>query len=209
MEGRIVILPVSEVVKIPREYCEKRFPRRLARAERFVRKEDGLRCIGAGALIYGVLGIEEEDIIFNGSGKPYYRGDMYFNVSHSGDYVVMAADKDEIGIDIEKEDASRICITEKFFTKEEIDWISKYPKARFFRAWTMKESVMKAEGKGFEMRPGLFSVIPAICGEPLDIDGTLWYCDSFRIDGHRISVAARSKNFKPRKEIVAIEDILK
>ena len=107
------------------------------------------------------------------SGKPYIfgRDGFKFNISHSGDYVVMAyylGEKScELGIDIEKikprdEDMR---IANRFFTKSEIDYISDGLEcsdidSRFYKVWTMKEAYIKMTGKGLSQRLDSFSVYP-------------------------------------------------
>ena len=93
---------------------------------------------GSALIKKEVLG--EREILKRESGKPYCR-DLFFNISHSGDFVLLAVSDFEIGIDIEKiRDVdlkiSDRCFEEKVSTKEE-----------FFSMWTQKESIIKYLGK--------------------------------------------------------------
>ena len=93
---------------------------------------------GSALIKKEVLG--EREILKRESGKPYCR-DLFFNISHSGDFVLLAVSDFEIGIDIEKiRDVdlkiSDRCFEEKVSTKEE-----------FFSMWTKKESIIKYLGK--------------------------------------------------------------
>jgi 4'-phosphopantetheinyl transferase len=89
----------------------------------------------------------------NSYGKPYIDGNVFFNLSHSGQFVVCAFYKEEIGIDIEE--ISHIDTDEfkHIFTEQEQNLLttSSNPAKDFFRFWTIKESVIKAEGKGLSI----------------------------------------------------------
>ncbi len=73
-----------------------------------------------------------------------------FNISHSGEYVVLALNiGSKIGIDIEFIDQKidYIGLSDSVFTKKEIDLISS--PNHFFNLWSKKESLIKAVGSGF------------------------------------------------------------
>lgn len=94
-------------------------------------------------------------------GKPYSIDDpgLYFNMSNSGKFVVIAFSRDgEVGIDIEKtrplHDLDEMIA--KNFTSREIRFITARPEeriSRFFRLWTVKESYLKAIGEGMRLQP--------------------------------------------------------
>ena len=52
-------------------------------------------------LIYNNLTKNENDIRYSKLKKPYIENGDYFNISHSGEYVVFVKSKEKIGIDIE------------------------------------------------------------------------------------------------------------
>ncbi|UXI16694.1 hypothetical protein NH340_JMT02637 [Sarcoptes scabiei] len=97
----------------------------------------------------------------NGNHQPYQ--DFQFNISHSGDYCVLAADTatKKLGIDIMKiEYSGGMCKINEFFNtmrrqfseeewrfirNSQTDWGKL---ARFIRLWSLKESFVKAEGSG-------------------------------------------------------------
>jgi 4'-phosphopantetheinyl transferase len=94
-------------------------------------------------------------------GKPFSIDDtgLYFNLSNSGNVVVIAISRDsEIGIDIEKirplQDLEEMI--NHNFTKNEIKFINSKAEEkqnRFFRFWTIKESYLKAIGEGMRLPP--------------------------------------------------------
>ncbi len=89
----------------------------------------------------------------NSYGKPYIDSSVFFNLSHSGQYVICAFYKEEIGIDIEKIERVEIDDFKTIFSDQELNHlrISLTPLADFFRSWTIKESVIKADGQGLSL----------------------------------------------------------
>jgi 4'-phosphopantetheinyl transferase len=74
-----------------------------------------------------------------------------FNLSHSGNTVVLAIADSEVGIDIEKIKPVELKIARNYFHKEEINFLySKKGKEleNFYKIWTLKESFIKTIGKG-------------------------------------------------------------
>ncbi len=86
----------------------------------------------------------------------------HFNISHSGDFVVVAFSDCSVGIDIEKNKGNRLAVAKRFFAKEELNDLFTYPEGvkqieYFYQLWTLKESYMKAIGKGISMSLSSFS----------------------------------------------------
>ncbi|MBX7224576.1 MAG: 4'-phosphopantetheinyl transferase superfamily protein [Chitinophagales bacterium] len=74
-----------------------------------------------------------------------------FNISHSGKYVLCALAKNcAIGVDIEKHREIEFSVFDRYFsTNEWHDMIhADNPLSRFFYYWSLKESVIKADGRG-------------------------------------------------------------
>lgn len=92
----------------------------------------------------------ETDIAFGENGKPYLKGsDIFFNVSHSGEYATCVISDCETGIDIEKIRSVNGRILARWFTGEEAEKIngaSCGKKDAFISAWVLKESLIKAKG---------------------------------------------------------------
>jgi len=100
-------------------------------------------------------------------GKPEYDfySDLKFNISHSGDLIVLSFAKDfDIGVDIEKvkDDFDVLEIASNFFSTLEIETLKKIPKAQqvyyFYRCWTRKEAFIKAKSLGLSFPLDSFSV---------------------------------------------------
>jgi len=90
-------------------------------------------------------------------GKPHCVNscNLYFNVAHSGDLVAAAFDNKVVGVDIENMRNTDLAIADRFFTKNESAALKAKPEADqrdfFFKLWTLKESFIKAEGKGLSI----------------------------------------------------------
>jgi 4'-phosphopantetheinyl transferase len=135
---------------------------------KFVFWQDMHRSLFADLLIRKIM-IEEydltnEEIYFtvNEYGKPNcdILNDFHFNISHSGDWVVCAVDKNPIGIDIEEISTIDLDISKNFFSdKEHNDLIlSNNPFDYFFTLWSLKESYIKFLGKGLSHPLNSFSM---------------------------------------------------
>lgn len=133
------------------------------RYERFCRlqcENDKLLCLAAGLLLSKTFGKENvKKIRLNQHGKPYIENESYFNLAHSGNYVVLAVDSKPVGVDIEQhrernfEAIARISFHEK--EREQLKR-SQDKQQTFYELWTLKESYMKAVGRGFNLPPTSF-----------------------------------------------------
>ena len=65
----LFVLPISEAAALPDAYCAARFPDRFMRSRSMCTEADRLRCIGAGALIAHVMGIDESALVRGEHGK--------------------------------------------------------------------------------------------------------------------------------------------
>ena len=136
---------------------------------KFIRKEDADRSLIADILLREALienlKIENDTIFFNygNYGKPLLSNheSINFNISHSGNWVVCAINDHEIGIDIEKIEDIDFDIAKSFFSeKEYINLMKKDINKRkdyFYDLWTLKESYIKACGKGLSLDLRYFS----------------------------------------------------
>jgi len=81
-------------------------------------------------------------------GKPYLLGGgLHFNISHSGDYVLCAADEAPVGADIEAFRTVSSGLIHKVCSAQELEWIAGSRK-RFLQVWTAKEAYLKYLGIG-------------------------------------------------------------
>lgn len=121
-----------------------------------------MQSAGAGLLLEYVLkshGIFEHDMCFSEKGKPYLAGrrDVFFNLSHSNNMVICAVSPVEVGCDIEFVKSGRTRIAQRYFTKEE-QRFAQISERHFYRMWTLKESFIKATGRGLGLRLDSFEI---------------------------------------------------
>lgn len=99
-------------------------------------------------------------------GKPYVSGSgqpVFFNLSHSGDYVVCAFSDREVGVDIQKMKGAKWLVARRFFHPGEISKLEKAEKEGaddlFFTYWSVKESFLKYTGSGLSSPLSSFEVL--------------------------------------------------
>ncbi len=160
---RVVCVDISAADDyVYRMLYEKASAQRKLRADRYLRQEDKLRCVTAAALLKKVLGADDDQIAQDEFGKPYLkdRKDVHYNLSHSGQYVVLAWGGTEVGVDVQKHDPSVNveAIGARFFTPDELQYI-RGDRLRFYEIWTKKESFLKYTGKGLRAGLNSFSVL--------------------------------------------------
>ena len=106
----------------------------------------------------------EAVISYGKNGKPFLEShpDIHFNISHSGEYVVCAVADHEVGIDVERVRAYNHRVAERFFSKAELADLEALEGENrlnyFFVLWTIKESYLKALGRGLTKSLSSFTV---------------------------------------------------
>lgn len=99
------------------------------------------------------------------NGKPYLLDypDIYFNISHSEQKVLVVFSDVEIGCDIEYLASMKdLGVAERFFCQSEYAYLLEQEKgeqaAAFYRLWTLKESFLKATGLGLKLSLDKFCI---------------------------------------------------
>lgn len=146
-------------------------------ADRFVRRSDRNRYIFAHGMLRDVLasyvGFDPEQLLLqaNRFGKPYianpeFGKKIHFNLSHSLNIILIAVSAHSpVGIDVEfmrdMEDARQIAM--RNFSSTEKDYLASLApdefKNMFYQYWTLKESFIKAIGKGLSFPLDQFDVL--------------------------------------------------
>ena len=122
---------------------------RRRKVMKYLRADDRKRCMGAGILLAEILPPiwgSTEKITYGPAGKPQAEN-VHFNLSHSGNLVICAVGGKAVGCDIEKIEKEPEGVAERFFHRNEAEYLQKFPEpersAMFFRLWTWKESYVK------------------------------------------------------------------
>lgn len=139
------------------------------RADKFYFVEDAKRTVGAELLVRYYLRLNYNtsnrkiEMEYNQYGKPYIKNsnDLYFNISHSCDWIICAWSNHEIGVDLENIRHIDLDIARVQFCNDEYTYIIEFPELsyrRFMQIWTLKESYIKYIGKGLNIPLNSFSV---------------------------------------------------
>jgi 4'-phosphopantetheinyl transferase len=145
-----------------------------ARADKFYFEADRKRCVLARGVLRLLLGdclgtpAEQLQFRYNEFGKPSLAQEpspVEFNVSHSGDLVLIALSRGRaLGVDVERMriDLATEEIAMRFFSANECrDLATVAPDQRcaaFFACWTRKEAYLKARGDGLSLPLEQFDV---------------------------------------------------
>lgn len=168
---------------------------------RYYKSEDRKRSLGAGIIIEQILkenGLSEDHLKYSENGKPV-ADNLFFNVSHAGDYVVGVSSDCDVGCDIEKIIDAPIEIAEHYFNQSEIEYIkSESDKNKaFFTLWTLKESYMKMTGMGMSLPLDSFEIIKMgkefVLGRSQEKHG---FFKTIEFDEHIFSVCSEKENIE-------------
>lgn len=165
----------------------------LKKSERFAREQDQHSFLASSVMkkiLCGYyLGCEPESVGFEVDkfNKPKIRNqeNIHFNTSHSGEWLVFAFSGNPCGIDVERinRDFDYKSVLEMSFHPDEIDFIEKsiQPINQFFKIWTIKESILKAEGTGLMDNLNELNTLQDFAKLPSNTDP--WYTKSLLIEG--------------------------
>ncbi len=133
-----------------------------------IEKERNLSLAASLLLRFGLekfgIFLRDGDIVLDNCGKPFLKNrGNFFNLSHSGIFSMCVISQNEVGCDVQKmENNDHLRTAERFFSAEEYENLIRLPEderaGTFYRYWVLKESYMKALGKGFTMSPSSFTV---------------------------------------------------
>ena len=162
---------------------------------RFKNEKDQLRCLLSS---FFVNQLSNEELQKSETGKPFYPNGPFFNISHSGKYVVMAIANQEVGVDIEEDIEKNMDLLLKIFNEAEVKMIKEH--ADFYYLWCAKESLIKCMGSSI-------SKIKEIPSLPLNglktFKGKDYQSQTFIYDKHIISITKEGNEpFEIKTEIV-------
>ena len=153
-------------------------PERKKKADRLKNKKVRNQSIAAYALadhairdLWGELAFSDPlpdrpfHIFENEKGKPYFKDiPVCFNISHSGERIIVALSPLEVGCDVEHKNSNALKVAERFFAKPEYELLAalgdedKIAK-EFTGLWTINESIVKCCGEGIGRGFDDFSVV--------------------------------------------------
>ena len=158
------------------EKIEKAFrlvsERRIRKVQRLRFLQDKALQTGAELLLFSMLreaGFRDipYEITENAEGKPRIGAcpGVHFSISHSGSYAAAAISDAEIGCDIEIVSKPMLSIADRFFHESERTFLNSAEPGperdeRFYRIWTLKESLLKADGRGLLIPLDSFGIVP-------------------------------------------------
>jgi len=110
-------------------------------------------------IIMSKVDIANREIIFtfNDYGKPILNNysHIHFNLSHAGNWVVVAFDSNKVGIDIEYKRPINLSSFKSIFSEQEYEQLKNLnidqQMHSFYKLWTIKESYVKMIGEGLSM----------------------------------------------------------
>lgn len=147
---------------------------------------------------------ESVKILPDSFGKPFCNTNLFFNVSHAHDQLLLGFSKSEIGVDIERIDPAVDIekIGERHFSEIELqEMMSCIRNERantFFEIWTKKESLVKGIGKGLRIPLQNFNVInqngKVVWEFPTENDYGNWYAKNIETaQGYKAAFATQKK----------------
>lgn len=142
---------------------------RRARADTYRKLIDSIRCIYSEVLLrYSLKKFYQYEkaieISFNEYGKPNLANpeNLYFNISHAGNWLVLAMGGTEVGIDLEEINPFHISDLRNVFTEDDKKFLFELNNEERIEKtcslWTMKESYVKYLRTGMYMDLTSFSI---------------------------------------------------
>lgn len=169
----VYYLKVPDYDTVPESgFCERISEETRKTAEGFrCEKVKRLKWLGEGmvrSLLENELQVRRGDYLIKRAehGKPYICGTpfpVFYNLSHSGDYLVCVLSDREVGIDIQQLGKYNPGIVRRFFHPGEIRNLEQCGEETcaelFFRYWSAKESFLKYTGTGLSASLSGFEIL--------------------------------------------------
>ncbi|NOU63259.1 4'-phosphopantetheinyl transferase superfamily protein [Paenibacillus sp. LMG 31461] len=218
-------------VKLNSFWCKEQFNHLLtlvssekgSRIKRYYRLEDAQRVLAGDILIRYLLSqklnLSNKDIRFgvNPYGKPFLLLDneMHFNISHSGNWVVCCIDNQPLGIDVEQIQPIDLKLADRFFAFEEIVSLNHKKESEkinhFYNIWTLKESYIKAVGKGLSIPLNSFSIKfnkKGYITVTSKVDPDDYYFKQYELDrNYKLAVCAKCNEFQDEIQLIEMQNL--
>lgn len=159
-----------------------------------------------------IHGFESFHLMYGAQGKPYFSdiSNFFFNISHSGDYLILAWSELEIGADMEQMRKELPRFPEKMLSPIDFSFWQKQNDSEklrcFFELWTRKESYTKLSGDSIFRKAKAISVSDGerfleSMGDPTSFFHTCQWND------YMISVSTLEEKANLTFKIVTLEEI--
>ena len=182
---RLVVLDVELAFRHQKTLLSKVSESQEEKALKYKNEIDQIRSLASS---YLVNSLSNEPILFNDMGKPFFENGPYFNISHSGKYIVMAVSNKEVGVDIEENVEKNMSSLIRIFNEAEAKMIKEH--ADFYYLWCAKESLIKCIGSSI-------SKVKEIPSLPLNglktYKGNDYQSKTFVYEKHIVSITRESK----------------
>lgn len=194
IKNEIHILSIDEIKRNEEFLLSILSKKRREKIDSFLDIEKRYQSLGSGYFFYKYTS-GETTFEYNEYGKPL--SDIFFNISHSFDYVIFTRSEKMVGIDIEKIREYKDKLVKYAFRDVEI-----HNSEDFYKYWTLKEAVGKAYGNG---------LIDTDIKSIPSVEGTLVYKDkefetrAIKYKNYMISICVEGR----LKEIELIEEKIK
>ena len=151
-------------------------------------------------------------------GKPYLENSsIHFNLTHSGEWVVLAIADIDVGIDVEKFRQVNYRIAIRFFSKEENELLEQLEGTEklklFFDFWTLKESYLKLLGTGLTKSLSSFSVIKnnnnfTLKEDIVNKQEPVYFKQYYLAENYKLSVCSYQNDFAEEPKIFTVEELI-
>ena len=190
--------------KIKKELAEVLSEHEQEKASRMFIQKDKERYVVSKYCLRTILALclnktpHQVEFILHEHKKPTVK-DIEFNISHTGDYILIAVSPKAVGIDLEylNNEFDFKSILDITFSKQEIDFIGNKNTnpANFYTIWTRKEALLKASGEGVSNNLHLIDCL----SEYVERNKVVFKLRTFLIEGSYVASIATSFDQKELK----------
>ncbi len=213
-------LPLGNIAFPSDDQLSRLTPEERQRADRFRQPADRQRLLYGRLLLHWVsyrLTGQSARLVTGRYGKPDFPADTgwHVNLTHAGDWVLVAVDRQPVGVDVESFPANllldTLLPTTCSLAEQQYVRGSKNATAAFLQLWTRKEALLKAIGRGLVDN---LATVPALDGrtvipDTIDASETNWRVDGFFVDSvHVAAVAYQSFHELPTCYRLTASDLL-
>lgn len=182
---KLYVLDVDTAFHHKKQLLESVNDKQREKALRYKNEIDQVRSLASAYLMNR---LSKEPLQYNDTGKPFFANGPFFNVSHSGQFIVMAVSNKDIGVDIEENVEKDMSSLIRIFNEVEARMIKEH--SDFYYLWCDKESLIKCIGSSINK----IREIPALPFNGLKTyKGQDFWCETFIEDKHIISITRMSK----------------